>query len=498
MKKGIGWIIVLGIALGVGGFYGWNYYQTSQKKISTASAQTSTQMVKIQKGSINAFTSATGTTRSGQSGTLTWQTTGTIASISVKVGDVVKKDQVLATLDPNTVSTNINQAKIDIINYQQQLDTLKTSKTNLVTAQKAVADAQTAYDTAQKTRTNLDYGRGSKDQIDAARAGYLLAQDKLKHQQDIYGGISGDPTQDVRKANALAMLNSALAARDKALANLNWYLGTNSKTDIATADLNVALAQAKLEDAKRALDLIKANGYNPNDAAVLQAKINASQSTINQANLTAPFDGTITLLNSKVGDLVSGSTQALRLDDLSALYVDLSVSEIDINRIAVGQNVTLTYDAITGKTYRGKVTQVGAVGVSTQGAVNYTVTLQLANADAAVRTGMSASANILTTQINNVLVAPNKSIRVSGQNHIVYIMQDGKATPVTVKTGASSDTLTEITSDTLQEGDEILLNPPATTTNRTATGGAGAIIDIPGGGIPGGGVPGGGGFRPGN
>ena len=77
------------------------------------------------------------------------------------------------------------------------------------------------------------------------------------------------------------------------------------------------------------------------------------------AYLEAPFAGTVTTANLKVGDQVSPASLGFRIDDLSHMYADIQVTEVDINRIALGQDATLTFDAIPNKEYKAKVTEVG-------------------------------------------------------------------------------------------------------------------------------------------
>ena len=76
------------------------------------------------------------------------------------------------------------------------------------------------------------------------------------------------------------------------------------------------------------------------------------------AYLIAPFDGTITQANPAAGDQVSAGTAGFRIDDLSHLLVDVQVSEVDINNVALGQPVTITFDAVQEKSYTGVVTSV--------------------------------------------------------------------------------------------------------------------------------------------
>jgi len=147
---------------------------------------------------------------------------------------------------------------------------------------------------------------------------------------------------------------------------------------------------------------------------------------------------------------------------LSHLLVDVDVSEVDINSIAVGQNVDVGFDAIQGKSYTGKVSEVGRVGTTVQGSVNFTVTVELTDADAAVKPGMTAAVTIFVKEIKDVLVVPNRAVRVVDAKRVVYILQNGVPTPVKIELGSTSDTESEVTGGDLKIGDTIVLNPPAT------------------------------------
>ncbi len=81
-----------------------------------------------------------------------------------------------------------------------------------------------------------------------------------------------------------------------------------------------------------------------------------------------------------VGDQVNAGTVSFRIDDLSHLLVDVQITEVDINRVKVGQPAKMTFDAISGKEYNGKVTEVANFGVTQQGVVNFTVTVELTDA----------------------------------------------------------------------------------------------------------------------
>jgi HlyD family secretion protein len=273
---------------------------------------------------------------------------------------------------------------------------------------------------------------------------------------------------------------------DAAVRYLNGLTGTSSATDRAVAEANLATAQAQLAQAQREWDRVKdgpssadialleaqladaqrewerlRDGADPEDIAAAEARVAAAQAAINQAHLTAPFAGVVTQVESKIGDQVAPGSPAFRLDDLSRLLVDVQVSEVDINRIKPGQDVTLLFDAILNREYKGKVDEVALVGTSNQGVVEFVVTVELTDADAAVKPGMTAAVNIVVDQLADVPLVPNRAVRVQQGQRVVYVLKDGKLEPVEITLGASSDTVSQLLEGEISLGDLIVLNPPA-------------------------------------
>ena len=154
-------------------------------------------------------------------------------------------------------------------------------------------------------------------------------------------------------------------------------------------------------------------------------------------------------------------TTAFRIDDLSSLLVDVELSEIDINNVSVDQPVLLTFDAILNKTYHGTVTEVAQAGNISQGVVNFTVTVELSDADELVKPGMTAAVNIVIKEIDDAVLVPSRAVRLVNNNYVVYILKDGKPQQVSISLGSSSDTMSEVIGGDMKEGDEVILNPPA-------------------------------------
>jgi HlyD family secretion protein len=323
---------------------------------------------------------------------------------------------------------------------------------NLNNTQKALKDAQTH-------RSNLDY-KGSKEQIDAAYATYLLAADEVDRMQKAFDRVKDRPVDDTQRAVAESNLSTAIAKLRQAKANYDALLGNASADDIADADSKVVLAQAQLDEAQREWDRLK-NGSDPNDVKAAEVRIAAIQATLNLQSLKAPFNGTITDVRIKPGNQVSPGTVAFRIDDLSHLLVDVQVSEIDVNRIAVGQPVSLSFDAIQENNYNGKIIQVARVGTQAAGAVNFTVTIELLDADQYVRPAMTAADNVVVNQLQDVLLAPNRAVRLRNGQRIVYLLKDGQMVIANITLGVTSDSMSEVVGGDVQTGDLAVLNPPS-------------------------------------
>ncbi len=423
-------------------------------------AQSPYQTVKAEKGNISATVGATGTVRANQSAQLTWQVAGTVGDVLVKTGDVVTVGEELAALKMSSLPQNIILAQADLVTAQKNLDQLLESETALAQAQQNLANARQAVEDAQKKVDSLNFPRASDNLVEQTEAEIDLAKKQVALAEDAYKVVKNRADGDSTKAQALLNLTNARQRLTDLTTRLNWYTGQATNLDAEKYVAALALAQAQMEDAQREVDRLK-DGPDENDIAAAKARIAAAEATLNQARITAPFAGTITLAKPLIGDQVNPGTVAFRLDDLTHLLVDVEISEIDINAIEVGQPVTMAFDAILGKDYNGTIVEVSQTGAVVAGAVNFTVTVEITNPDELVRPGMTAAVTILVKEVTDVLMIPNRAVRVVDGQRVVYILQDGVPVPIKVRLGSSSDTYSEVVGGDLKEGDQIVLNPPA-------------------------------------
>lgn len=372
------------------------------------------QTAAVERGNLVAFVGATGSVRARQSANLNWQTNGIVESVNAEVGDRISRDFVLASLDKTSLSQSIILAEADLVNAQKALDDLLTSDTALLEAQQAVDKAEKAYDKAYNWRIQLN------GKIDIKEWVY-----------DQFGEL-----------------------------RLKEYKGYASQDVIEQAEKDLALAESRLDDARREYErLLK----GPDSDAVIaaQARVDAAQATLNMAHLAAPFDGTVTQAMPAIGDQVTTGAAGFRIDDLSSLLVDVQVSEVDINSVFVGQSATLSFDAILGREYHGEIVKVGQAGETVQGVVSFTVTIELTDADELVKPGMTAAVNIVVEEVKDVVLIPNRAVRLVDGNRAVYVLKDGMPVQVQIRLGASSDTMSVLVDGDIQVGDLIILNPPS-------------------------------------
>ncbi len=426
-----------------------------------ADAASQYQTVTLERGTLTATVGATGTVRASQVAILTWQTSGTVGSVDVGVGDQVVAGDVLATISKDSLPQSIILAEADLVAAQRNLDTILNSKTPQAQAQLAVINAQRVYDRAKDKLASLEQqGRAGQETIDNAWAQYVIARQAADTTQQNYDRLSERSEDDPLRAQAYTALYAAIQQRDRAYDNWNYYFAQPSERDIAEAEANLALAEAQLEDAQREWERLK-DGPDANDIAAAQSRVTAIQATIGAAQIDAPFAGTVTQINPMPGDQVGPGTVAFRIDDLSRLLVDVQISEIDINNVKLNQPVTLSFDAILNQEYHGKVVEVAQVGAIVGGVVSFTVTVELEDADAQVKPGMTAAVTIVINELEDVLLIPNRAVRLVEGQRVVYVLRSGQVERVEITLGVSSDIMSEVIEGELKAGDTIILNPPA-------------------------------------
>jgi HlyD family secretion protein len=478
-KKQKGWITagvtaVVIIALGL-------LIATIRSQNSSSSGTPAYQTTTVQRGTLTSTVEGTGTVGSMLSALLSWDTGGQVDKVNAVTGDQVNDGAVLATLLPDSTQSTLESA---LVTAQENLAEL-TSPEAIANAKLAITTAETNVINAQTVLNNQQYWK-NQALIQNYYANYVIAKDNLDKAQSAYDSLNvGDYINNANEANAYQRLYDAKQAYNTAQYYFSLYSQAPTQRQMDEAQANLDLAKATLNNAQIYLAALT-GGTVPADATgasllkLNQAKlaVQTAQENLDALKLTAPFNGTITQTDAIPNAVVASGTQAFRIDDLSKLVIDVQVVEIDINHVQVGQSAEITFDAIPNKTYTGNVIKADLAGTEAQNSVNFTVTVQLTDADTLVKPGMATNVTIVTNKVENALLVPSTSIfSDTNGGQYVYLVQDGATVKVPVTVGAVSDSTTQITSSTLKEGDTIVLSFESSTSSGGGFGflGGGAV-----------------------
>lgn len=198
-----------------------------------------------------------------------------------------------------------------------------------------------------------------------------------------------------------------------------------------------------------------------------QASLKTAMTNLGYTKIIAPVDGTIISREIDLGSPVAASFQAPELftiaQDLTKMQIEVSVSEADIGNVHEVQDVTYTVDGYPDMNFKGKVTQVRLSPTTESNVVTYTVIVDVNNEDLKLKPGMTANVSIITDRSENVLCAPNIALKftpdINGpkyKNQGIWILEKGKPKRIEIRTGANNDTNTEIISDKIKEGTEVI------------------------------------------
>jgi len=268
----------------------------------------------------------------------------------------------------------------------------------------------------------------------------------------------------------MKLCNAIMGVNDSVLQN-----GLSLKT-LAATNLSLASAMASLKDSK-----------------------DAFLNTV----IMAPFDGTVVSVAAKADDVLGeqdfASKDDIQIVDTTQIEFKGTVDEIDITKIKTGQKATISVDAVSGKKFTGTVTFISPYGTTSGNIVKFNITIGLDPTDVDLKGGLTASADINVTSIENALLVPVSAVTAMTDGTSSANLLDsatGKTIKTTITIGGQNQQYDEVLSG-LKEGDKVVVEQTTTgapVTTDMGPGGAGGAPPSGGGGAPpsGGGGSGGG------
>jgi HlyD family secretion protein len=455
---------------------------------NASSGTTAYQTTTVQRGTLTSTVEGTGTVASLLTANLNWSAGGQIDKVNALIGDQVKAGDILATLLQDSTQSKLES---DLVTAQENLAQL-TSPEAIANAKIAVTTDEANIINAQAVVNNQQYWKNNA-LIQNYYASYVIAKSNLDAAQAKYDSANvGQYINNPDEATLYQSLYNAQQAFNTAQYYYSLYsqAPTQRQTDEAQANLDLVKATLTTDQTYLAAltgGAVPAGATGANLLKLNQARLAVltAQENLDAVKVSAPFNGTITQSNAIPQAVVSAGTQAFRIDDLTDLVIDVSVVEIDIDHVKVGQTASITFDAIPNKTFTGKVIKTDLAGTVAQNSTNFTVTVQLSDADASVRPGMAANVTIVTNQVENALIVPSTSIFSDNKNqtYVNLIQADGSLTQVPVTVGVVADSTSQVTSPTLKPGDTIVLSFGSASSSSTS--GQGGFRAGPAGNGPG-------------
>jgi len=324
---------------------------------------------------------------------------GIIKELLVEEGDVVKRGQVLAELDREQTEAQLAQQRAEQASAQARV---------------AASEARLAEARVRQEDPELEFRE---------REAKRLAQ--------LYE--SGDVTLVQRDEAA------------RALAEIEFRLA-QVRASLPVLEASIAEARANLDSTNAAVD--------------------RGETALRESTIRSPIDGVVLLRLKEIGDGVSSiltaggnATQLMSLGDLSEMYIEARVDEVDLGRIAVGMAVLVTVDAHRGETLTGEVLRIAPSGsVDNNGIVTFVVRVSVLDPDQLLKPDMTADVKLVVDRREGALTLPHRALRreEDGTWSVERVAALDSVEVVPVELGLSDGLMTEVVSG-LGEGDEVLL-----------------------------------------
>lgn len=462
----------------------------------------------VTRQDITVSVSGTATVQPADSYNVTSLVTGEILDAPFEEGATVEKDDLLFTIDSSDVETNIQRAALSVERAQQTYNDALKALDDLTITANASGYIQTLY---VEDGDSITIGTPIAEIVDKDTV-TLKVPFHSQDAQTFYVGQSAAVAVNGYAQN-LTGLVTEIAALDSVTAGgalvrtvtielsnpggiTDSYTGTaqigaaacaeagpfsykTQKTVTSTASGDISslpVTEGSWINDGQTLAVVDSSNIdstiNSARIALEDAKL-AYQSAVDALDnytITSPISGQVIEKNYKAGDNLevgnTANTYMAVIYDLSSLKFEMSIDELDVSKIQVGQEVTITAEALEGQTFTGHVSKININGVTMNGITSYPVTVEIDQAGDLLP-GMNVSAEIIVEQVTDVLAVPVDAV---DRGNTVTIPGDGcigkdgsidvtKLEQTTVTLGRNNEDYIEVTGG-LSEGDVILIKDP--------------------------------------
>lgn len=402
--------------------------------------------------------SATGTIQPKRTVDLFFNASSTVQEILVDEGDVVRNGDALAILEAETLEASLREAEIALQLQRLAYDALVAppQAEDILAAEAAVAAAEAQIPAARTGASQQDIAIA---ELQSEIARNQLWQTQLNRDKllDLNPEFRGGYSNQLSVESSVLQATYGVAIADAAIE-------TTLRTGGGPGP--IAAAEAALIQAQVSLDRLL---RGPDDVQLLQLEIQLDQAeaalesarvALDRAKLYAPFDGVIAEMNLEVGELPSQTQPAVVLLDASAYYVDLLIDENDVVNIQLGQTVSFRVDALPEATIIGSIERLLMTPTTstTSEVVTYQARVRLNPSTEPIRVGMSTTAIITTKDLQDIIVVPNRFIRIDRQTRQAFVTiqnSNNQTEEIAVELGERNNEVSQIVSG-LEQGQRIV------------------------------------------
>lgn len=444
-------IILLAVAIAI------TFFIAKSKK-SAEKTEQSYKTAYAMVGNITETIQQSGTVEPYERREITSLVKGEIIASAFEEGDHVEEGQMLYRIDDEDAQLNIEKAKINLEETEENITNLSIyapasgalSEFKLKEGENAqngtvgyITDASVLK--ADIPFTSVDFNKISVgDNVTVTSALYMISfSGTVTHKYDGGVGTSSDGSS-VKMVEVQLSNPGALGVGTTVAAVVNTDLGEVYSTDSGMVETSEPVSVSCQVSGSKVSKVYVKNGDRVEKGQLLatlnnsslyttkrsnELSLRSSQKTLENYTITAPISGTVITKNSKQGDKIdnsNSSTVMMVIADMSKMKFTISVDELDIAKIQIGQKVLVDADAINEQTFEGRVTSVAAEGTSSgDGVTTYQVEIVI-DEPGELKSGMNVNANIIINQASNTIYVPEEAIMMArGTSGMVLVKSDG-------------------------------------------------------------------------
>ncbi|MDI6828360.1 MAG: efflux RND transporter periplasmic adaptor subunit [Armatimonadota bacterium] len=386
-----------------------------------------------------------------------------VVSVPYREGDHVSAGTVVIQQDTSDLRAQVQQAEAALQAAKARLSQAITSKTVSDTQTEAqIASAKAALEAARARLQMLKKGARSQEiaqaenAVASAKANYENAKSNLDRMRNLFTQGAISPLQ----------MDQAQTQYDVALAQYESAKQQLSLVKAGAREEEIEAAQKQVEQAEEALRIAQANRGQKElrleeiksaRAGVAQAEANLAyaRQQLENASIRTPISGTISKRMTEPGQMATPGVPLIEIVALNTVYFDASVSEIDIEKIKVGQPVQVKVDAIPNRTFMGSVLKILPTADSSTRQLR--VWISVPNLRGEIKPGMFARGEIRVGRHNNTIIIPKDALMIDGGGYTVYQIVDSVAHLRKVQVGFMTRDEAEILSG-IRSGDQIVVS----------------------------------------